>query len=105
MEQVPEHAGQHAGDHLARLNEAQRAAVETIDGPLLVLAGAGTGKTRGLTTRFAHLLLPRRAWPIIVVSFPFTNRAAREWRERVGAMLGQPVEGMWLGTFHALCAR
>jgi DNA helicase-2/ATP-dependent DNA helicase PcrA len=105
VEQVPEHAGQHAGEHLARLNEAQRAAVETIDGPLLVLAGAGTGKTRVLTTRFAHILLTRRAWPSQVLAVTFTNKAAREMRERVGAMLGQPVEGMWLSTFHALCAR
>jgi DNA helicase-2/ATP-dependent DNA helicase PcrA len=105
MEQVPEHAGQHAGEHLARLNPAQRAAVETIDGPLLVLAGAGTGKTRVLTTRFAHILLTRRAWPSQVLAVTFTNKAAREMRERVGAMLGQPVEGMWLGTFHSLCAR
>ncbi len=105
VEHVPEHAGQHAGEHLARLNEAQRAAVETIDGPLLVLAGAGTGKTRVLTTRFAHILLTRRAWPSQVLAVTFTNKAAREMRERVGAMLGQPVEGMWLGTFHALCAR
>jgi DNA helicase-2/ATP-dependent DNA helicase PcrA len=92
-------------EHLARLNEAQRAAVETIDGPLLVLAGAGTGKTRVLTTRFAHILLTRRAWPSQVLAVTFTNKAAREMRERVGAMLGQPVEGLWLGTFHALCAR
>ncbi len=91
--------------HLARLNEAQRQAVETIDGPLLVLAGAGTGKTRVLTTRFAHILLSKRAWPSQVLAVTFTNRAAREMRERVGAMLGQPVEGLWLGTFHALCAR
>ena len=105
VEHVPEHAGQHAGEHLARLNTAQRAAVETIDGPLLVLAGAGTGKTRVLTTRFAHILLTRRAWPSQVLAVTFTNKAAREMRERVGAMLGQPVEGMWLGTFHALCAR
>ncbi len=91
--------------HLARLNEAQRAAVETIDGPLLVLAGAGTGKTRVLTTRFAHILLSKRAWPSQILAVTFTNRAAREMRERVGAILGQPVEGMWLGTFHALCAR
>ena len=92
-------------EHLARLNEAQRQAVETIDGPLLVLAGAGTGKTRVLTTRFAHILLSKRAWPSQVLAVTFTNRAAREMRERVGAMLGQPVEGLWLGTFHALCAR
>ena len=92
-------------EHLARLNEAQRAAVETVDGPLLVLAGAGTGKTRVLTTRFAHILISRRAWPSQVLAVTFTNKAAREMRERVGAMLGQPVEGLWLGTFHALCAR
>jgi DNA helicase II / ATP-dependent DNA helicase PcrA len=93
------------GEHLARLNDAQRTAVETVDGPLLVLAGAGTGKTRVLTTRFAHILLTKRAWPSQVLAVTFTNRAAREMRERISAMLGQPVEGMWLGTFHALCAR
>ncbi len=93
------------GEHLARLNDAQRTAVETIDGPLLVLAGAGTGKTRVLTTRFAHILLTRRAWPSQVLAVTFTNKAAREMRERVGAILGGPVEGLWLGTFHALCAR
>jgi DNA helicase II / ATP-dependent DNA helicase PcrA len=93
------------GEYLARLNEAQRTAVETVDGPLLVLAGAGTGKTRVLTTRFAHILLSKRAWPSQVLAVTFTNRAAREMRERISAMLGEPVEGMWLGTFHALCAR
>jgi len=102
---MAEHVEEHVAAHLARLNEAQRAAVETIDGPLLVLAGAGTGKTRVLTTRFAHILLTRRAWPSQVLAVTFTNKAAREMRERVGAMLGQPVEGLWLGTFHALCAR
>jgi DNA helicase II / ATP-dependent DNA helicase PcrA len=92
-------------DYLARLNAEQRAAVETIDGPLLVLAGAGTGKTRVLTTRFAHILLTGRAAPGQVLAVTFTNKAAREMRERVGAILGRPVEGLWLGTFHALCAR
>ncbi len=76
-----------------------------MDGPLLVLAGAGTGKTRVLTTRFAHILLTRRAFPNQVLAVTFTNKAAREMRERVGAILGQPAEGLWLGTFHALCAR
>ncbi len=92
-------------DYLARLNAEQRAAVEAIDGPLLVLAGAGTGKTRVLTTRFAHILLTGRASPGEVLAVTFTNKAAREMRERVGAILGRPVEGLWLGTFHALCAR
>jgi DNA helicase-2/ATP-dependent DNA helicase PcrA len=92
-------------DYLARLNPEQRAAVETIDGPLLVLAGAGTGKTRVLTTRFAHILLTRRAFPSQILAVTFTNKAAREMRERVAAMLSEPAEGLWLGTFHALCAR
>ncbi len=94
-----------AGDYLARLNPEQRRAVETVDGPLLVLAGAGTGKTRVLTTRFAHILLTGRAFPGQVLAVTFTNKAAREMRERVSAMLGRPAEGLWLGTFHALCAR
>jgi DNA helicase II / ATP-dependent DNA helicase PcrA len=92
-------------DYLARLNDEQRAAVETVDGPLLVLAGAGTGKTRVLTTRFAHILLTGRAAPGQVLAVTFTNKAARKMRERVGAILGRPAEGLWLGTFHALCAR
>ena len=92
-------------DYLAGLNPAQREAVETLDGPLLVLAGAGTGKTRVLTTRFAHLLLTQRAYPSQVLAVTFTNKAAREMRERVAVLLGRPVEGLWLGTFHALGAR
>ncbi|MGD0431667.1 MAG: UvrD-helicase domain-containing protein [Acetobacteraceae bacterium] len=92
-------------DYLAPLNLEQRQAVEALDGPLLVLAGAGTGKTRVLTTRFAHILLSKRAFPNQVLAVTFTNKAAREMRERVAAILGQPAEGLWLGTFHALCAR
>jgi DNA helicase-2/ATP-dependent DNA helicase PcrA len=92
-------------DYLARLNPEQREAVETLDGPLLVLAGAGTGKTRVLTTRFAHILMTGRARPWEVLAVTFTNKAAREMRERVATILGRTVDGLWLGTFHALCAR
>ncbi|MGH7119083.1 MAG: ATP-dependent helicase [Acetobacteraceae bacterium] len=92
-------------EHLARLNPEQRRAVETLEGPLLVLAGAGTGKTRVLTTRFAHILLSGRAAPWQVLAVTFTNKAAREMRTRVAAILGRPVEGLWLGTFHALALR
>ena len=91
--------------YLDRLNPEQRDAVESVDGPLLVLAGAGTGKTRVLTTRFAHILLTGRAYPGQILAVTFTNKAAREMRERVGTILGRPAEGLWLGTFHALCAR
>ncbi len=91
--------------YLASLNPEQRQAVETVDGPLLVLAGAGTGKTRVLTTRFAHILMSGKARPWEVLAVTFTNKAAREMRERVATILGRPVEGLWLGTFHALCAR
>ena len=90
-------------DYLARLNPEQREAVETLDGPLLVLAGAGTGKTRVLTTRFAHLLMTGRAYPGQVLAVTFTNKAAREMKQRVGILVGEQVEGMpWLGTFHSI---
>ena len=94
-----------AAPYLAGLNPAQRAAVEALDGPVLVLAGAGTGKTRVLTTRLAHILATRRAWPSQILAVTFTNKAAREMRERVTALTGAATEGWWLGTFHALAAR
>ncbi len=92
--------------YLSGLNPEQREAVLTVDGPVLVLAGAGTGKTRVLTTRLAHILATRRAWPGQILAVTFTNKAAREMKERIGALIGGVVEGMqWLGTFHSIGAR
>ncbi len=93
-------------DYLAGLNTEQREAVETVDGPVLVLAGAGTGKTRVLTTRLAHILATGRArpWELLVVTF--TNKAAREMRERITHLIGPSAEGLrWLGTFHSVAAQ
>jgi DNA helicase-2/ATP-dependent DNA helicase PcrA len=95
-----------APDYLKRLNPEQRAAVEATEGPVLVLAGAGTGKTRVLTTRVAHLLATGRAKPWEILCVTFTNKAAREMKNRVGDLIGGVVEGMqWLGTFHSIGAK
>ena len=92
--------------YLRGLNAPQREAVLTTEGPVLVLAGAGTGKTAALTARLAHLLYTRKAYPSEILSVTFTNKAAREMRERVGRLVGDAVEGMpWLGTFHAIGAK
>ena len=89
-----------------RLNSPQAEAVLTTEGPVLMLAGAGTGKTAALTARLAHLIATRRAWPSEILCVTFTNKAAREMRERVGRHIGDAVEGMpWLGTFHSIGAK
>ncbi|NNC47130.1 MAG: UvrD-helicase domain-containing protein [Sphingomonas sp.] len=91
---------------LADLNAPQRDAVLTTEGPVLMLAGAGTGKTRALTSRLAHIIATRRAWPSQILAVTFTNKAAREMRERISDITGGAVEGMpYLGTFHSVCAR
>ena len=108
MSELPmmdESAGRQA--YLAELNEAQLEAVQALDGPVLLLAGAGTGKTRALTTRLAHILATGRvASPGQILAVTFTNKAAREMKNRVAALLGRDsVEGWWLGTFHSQAAR
>ena len=103
---VDNNSTENSAPYLAALNDEQRRAVLAADGPVLMLAGAGTGKTRALTTRLAHLLFTGRAqaWQILAVTF--TNKAAREMKERIGALIGETVEGIqWLGTFHSIGAQ
>ncbi len=95
-----------APPYLDGLNDEQRKAILTIEGPLLVLAGAGTGKTRVLTTRITHILVTGKARPSEILSVTFTNKAAREMKHRIGSLMGGVVEGMpWLGTFHSICVK
>ncbi len=98
-------APSHAPNYLEGLNEPQLEAVLAVDGPLLVLAGAGTGKTRVLTTRLGHLLATGRAAPWNILAVTFTNKASKEMQHRVTQVLGRPIEGMWIGTFHSICVK
>jgi len=106
LQLVPESALQPDAAYLRGLNPPQREAVLTTEGPVLVLAGAGTGKTAALTARLAYLIATRKAWPSQILAVTFTNKAAREMKERVAALSGGALEGMpWLGTFHSVAAR
>jgi len=97
---------QRPAPYLDDLNPAQRAAVLALDGPVLMLAGAGTGKTKALTARIVHLLNQHKARPNEILAVTFTNKAAREMKERVGRLLGEVAEGMpWMGTFHSLSVK
>jgi len=92
--------------YLDDLNDEQRQAVETINGPVLMLAGAGTGKTRALTTRIVHILNLRKARPNEILAVTFTNKAAREMKNRIKFNIGDVIEGMtWVGTFHSICVK
>jgi len=93
-------------DYLENLNKAQKEAVLCIDGPLLIVAGAGSGKTKVLTSRIAHIIKEKKAFPNQILSVTFTNKAAKEMQNRVSKMLGSAATGLsWLGTFHSICAK
>lgn len=93
-------------DLLAKLNDKQKEAVQTTEGPLLIMAGAGSGKTRVLTHRVAYLIEEKGVTPWHILAITFTNKAAKEMKERVGQLLDQEdAEAVWVSTFHALCVR
>jgi DNA helicase II / ATP-dependent DNA helicase PcrA len=103
---VPQNSLSNDPPWLKGLNAPQREAVLTTEGPVLLLAGAGTGKTAALTARMAQIIYMRLAWPSEILAVTFTNKAAREMKERIGRMVGEAVEGMpWLGTFHSIGAK
>ncbi len=93
-------------DYLKNLNDAQKKAVTHLDGPLLIVAGAGSGKTKVLTSRIAHIIAEKKAFPNQILSVTFTNKAAKEMQDRVSKILGTSATGLsWLGTFHSICAK
>ena len=93
-------------DYLKNLNKAQKEAVLHLDGPLLIVAGAGSGKTKVLTSRIAHIIREKKAFPNQILSVTFTNKAAKEMQTRVSKILGSTATGLsWLGTFHSICAK
>ncbi len=93
-------------DYLINLNDAQKEAVRYLDGPLLIVAGAGSGKTKVLTSRIAHIIHEKKAFPNQILAVTFTNKAAKEMQNRVSRMLGSTATGLsWLGTFHSICAK
>ena len=93
-------------DYLKNLNEAQKEAVLALDGPLLIVAGAGSGKTKVLTSRIAHIIKSKNAYPNQILAVTFTNKAAKEMQNRVSKILGSSAVGLsWLGTFHSICAK
>ena len=93
-------------DYLNNLNEAQKNAVLETEGPLLILAGAGTGKTKVLTSRLAHIIYTKKSFPSNILAVTFTNKAAKEMQFRIGKIIGNAIEGMnWLGTFHSIGAK
>ena len=92
-------------NYLDLLNNEQRIAVENVYGSILVLAGAGSGKTRVLTFKLLHLLIKKLATPNQIIAVTFTNKAASEMKQRISSMINFPIDKMWIGTFHSLCLR
>ena len=93
-------------EYLKNLNEKQKEAVLSLDGPLLIVAGAGSGKTKVLISRIAHIIKNKKAYPNQILAVTFTNKAAKEMQNRVSKILGQGAVGLpWLGTFHSVCAK
>jgi DNA helicase-2/ATP-dependent DNA helicase PcrA len=90
---------------IKKLNPEQRKAVEAVDGPLLIMAGAGSGKTRVLTHRIAYLIATKKAAPWSILAITFTNKAAREMQDRVGKLVGPSGNDIWVSTFHSMCVR